>query len=87
MFIPLWLGYVVTGTLMAVLTLAWALRTRQFDDQDRARYLPLVGLPPNQAEAGRGARPHRASVAPAAILVAGAVVLAQTLWVVLRNAR
>ncbi len=51
MFVPMWLCYLVTGTAMAVLVLAWALRTRQFEDQDRARFLPLAGLTPAELAA------------------------------------
>ena len=43
MFLPVWLIFLGTGLAMAVLTVLWAMRTRQFDDQDRARFLPLKG--------------------------------------------
>jgi len=84
MFVPLWLVYLGTGTLMAVLTLVWAMRSRQFEDQDRARFLPLAGL---EAEAVRPAR--RASRverwAIVAVLACGALALLSTLAVVLRH--
>lgn len=44
MFVPLWLIFLSSGLIMAVFTVHWASRTRQFEDQHRARYLPLVGL-------------------------------------------
>ena len=44
MFVPAWLIFLASGTLMAVLTILWAIRSDQFEEQDRARYLPLVGL-------------------------------------------
>ena len=44
MFIPLWLVFLGSGLLMAVFAVLWGIRSRQFEDQDRARYLPLVGL-------------------------------------------
>jgi cbb3-type cytochrome oxidase maturation protein len=44
MFVPVWLIFMSTGLLMAILTLIWSVKTRQFDDQQRARYLPLAGL-------------------------------------------
>ncbi|RJO64535.1 MAG: cbb3-type cytochrome oxidase assembly protein CcoS [Myxococcales bacterium] len=44
MFVPLWLIFLTTGAIMAVLALIWSIRTRQFEDQDRARWLPLAGL-------------------------------------------
>ena len=43
MFLPVWLIFLGTGLAMAVLTVLWAMRTRQFDDQDRARFLQLKG--------------------------------------------
>jgi hypothetical protein len=46
MFIPLWLFYLLSGTIMAVVTLVWAVRNRQFEEQDRARFIPLAGLTP-----------------------------------------
>ena len=48
MFVPVWLIFFGTGTLMAVCTVAWSIKTRQFDDQDRARYLPFSGLSPEE---------------------------------------
>ena len=48
MFVPFWLIFLVSGTLLAVLTIVWAIGSRQFDDQDRARYLPLAGLAPGR---------------------------------------
>ena len=33
--------YLVGGAGMAVFVLVWALKSRQFQDQDRARFLPL----------------------------------------------
>ncbi len=44
MFVPLWLIFLGSGLLMAVLTVVWAIRTHQFDDQNRARFLPLTGM-------------------------------------------
>jgi cbb3-type cytochrome oxidase maturation protein len=85
MFVPVWLYYLGTGTLMAVLTLWWALRARQFDDQDRARYLPLVGMEPGELE--RAPRPvgGATKLAMAVVLLAGAWVLTSTLVVVVRT--
>ena len=50
MFVPVWLGFVVTGLVMAAVTVAWAIRTKQFDDQERARFLPLRGLSAEELE-------------------------------------
>jgi hypothetical protein len=85
MFVPLWLFFLTTGTLMAVLALAWAWHSRQFDDQDRARYLALQGL--SAAQLADVAPPRRLAgrVAVLVILLAGSLVLAATALVVLRN--
>lgn len=50
MFIPIWLIFFGTGLIMAVTTLAWSVRSHQFDDQDRARFLPLAGLTPGELD-------------------------------------
>lgn len=45
-FLVMWLGFL--GVMIAAITVAlcWAIRSRQFSDQDRARYLPLQsGIP------------------------------------------
>ena len=45
MFVPFWIIFLASGLIMAVLSVAWGIRSRQFDDQDRARFLPLADLP------------------------------------------
>lgn len=83
MFVPLWLFFLATGTLMALCTLLWATRTRQFDDQERARFLPLHDLdaPPLAAPArGRAVR-----LGLGLILASGALVIGSTLILVLRH--
>jgi nitrogen fixation-related uncharacterized protein len=87
MFVPVWLFFLATGTLMALLVLSWAIRTGQFEDQDRARYLPLCGLPDAEPGLRPPARRRIARLGVLAILASGAVALASTLWVVLRHAQ
>lgn len=43
MVIATWILYTVFGILVFSLAFLWAVRARQFWDQDRARYLPLEG--------------------------------------------
>jgi nitrogen fixation-related uncharacterized protein len=43
MYYPYFIAYMLSGLVLSVLVLIWALRNRQFRDQQRARYLPLVG--------------------------------------------
>ena len=85
MFVPLWLFFVGTGTLMAVLTLIWAVRTGQFEDQDRARHLPLVGLSAAELTAPPARRGVVMRVAVGVMILSGALVLLSTLAVVLRH--
>jgi cbb3-type cytochrome oxidase subunit 3 len=56
MFVDVWVVFLFTGVLMAGLCVLWASRTGQFEQQDRARYLPLQSVPPaelSQKPAGR----------------------------------
>jgi len=84
MFVPLWLFFLGTGTIMAVVTLVWAMRTNQFEDQDRARFLPLAALSPEELCATP--RPRRAArLGIYAVLLCGGLALLGTAVVVLRH--
>lgn len=84
MFIPLWLVYLLSGTVMAVLTLLWAVRTRQFEEQDRARYIPLASLTAAELDAPVRRAPASARIAIMGIMTVGIGALLWTLLVVLR---
>ena len=43
MFYIGWIVLTATGILTSLWVFSWALRTGQFSDQGRARYLPLTG--------------------------------------------
>ena len=58
MFVPIWIFFRFTGLVMAVFAVTWGIRSRQFDDQQRARFLPLAGL--SEEERSRKPRRHRA---------------------------
>jgi len=45
--LTIWIGLTAATLLLAGGLIAWGIRTRQFSDQDRARYLPLGELPPD----------------------------------------
>ena len=51
MFVPTWLIFLGSGTLMALWVLVWGVKNRQFEDQDRAGYLPFGGLTPAEVSA------------------------------------
>jgi len=45
MYYPYFLAYMVSGFVISLIVLLWALKNGQFKDQQRARFLPLeVGL-------------------------------------------
>jgi cbb3-type cytochrome oxidase maturation protein len=41
MYFPYFMAYMSFGFLISLLVFVWALRNGQFNDQQRARYLPL----------------------------------------------
>lgn len=43
--------YLILGLLLAVAAIAWACWTHQFEDQERARFLPLRDLSPAELDA------------------------------------
>lgn len=50
-FLVIWIGFIVLMMSVIVILLLWAIRTRQFENQDRARYLPLrSGIPADHDE-------------------------------------
>jgi len=85
MFESVWIAFLVTGLFMAVGAVVWGVRTRQFEEQDRARFLPLFGL--SEAELDEPPTPkHGPSFfANLSIIFLGLGVLAVTLVLVVRN--
>jgi cbb3-type cytochrome oxidase maturation protein len=45
MYYPYFLTYMVSGFVISLVVLFWALRNGQFKDQQRARFLPLEDKP------------------------------------------
>jgi cbb3-type cytochrome oxidase maturation protein len=43
MYLPYFIAYMLSGFVLSLVVLVWALKNRQFRDQQRARYLPLAG--------------------------------------------
>lgn len=53
----MWLTFTVMSVLGVSGVLVWAVRSRQFAGQDRARRLPLMsGIPADDGESGKGRR-------------------------------
>jgi nitrogen fixation-related uncharacterized protein len=86
MFVPVWLIFLASGTAMAVLAILWAIRSDQFEEQDRARYLPLQGLSAKELSEQPPIRRGASFYAILLIFVVGAVTLAATLAAVLKAA-
>jgi len=54
MYYPYFLAYMVSGFVISLVVLFWALRNGQFQDQKRARFLPLEeGLETEPAKVSR----------------------------------
>jgi len=45
MYYPYFISYMLAGVFIALVVFAWALKHGQFQDQQRARFLPLYGAP------------------------------------------
>jgi len=84
MFVPVWLVFLASGTLMAIVTLVWSIRNHQFDDQERARYLPLTDL--SAEELARPPRVRRGAnyFGLISILALNAVVIGFTLFLAIK---
>ena len=85
MFVPVWIVFLVTGLVMAVFAVTWGIRAKQFDDQQRARFLPLAGLSKDEIDRGP-IKPHRAETAAViALCVVGFSALLSGLFTALRH--
>lgn len=84
MFVPVWLVFLTSGTLMAIGAIVWAIRSDQFEEQDRARYLPLVGLSAQEMRERPPIRRGASFFAILAIFVSGLATLILTLALVLK---
>lgn len=49
-FLVMWLGFLGLMITAIAIPLVWAIRSRQFSNQDRARYLPLESGIPGELE-------------------------------------
>jgi cbb3-type cytochrome oxidase maturation protein len=85
MFVPVWLIFMSTGLLMAVFTLVWSVKTRQFDDQQRARYLPLAGLSAEELARQPIVRRSASLYAYGLIILIGLLSVALTMHVLLKT--
>ncbi len=84
MFVPLWLIFLTTGTIMAIVAVVGGIRHRQFDDQERARYLPLAGLTAEEMSRQPPIRRGASFWALMVIFLTGLVVMTMTIITVVR---
>ncbi len=67
-FILLWVTIAVLMLAGIAAVLVWAVRNRQFSDQDRARHLPLLsGIPEERSEVGGQSSGIRIQSPPTAV--------------------
>lgn len=85
MFVPLWVLFLTFGTLVAITALVWGIRNHQFEDQERARYLPLGDLSPEDIAAQPPARASATLFGVLAIFATVAFIMALTVAAVLRH--
>ena len=81
MYFPYFITYITIGLIIGMVVFLWALKTGQFKDQQRARFLPLEEEP---APAAKGSRISRCEIyalfcLACAGLAASAAVLIYTL--------
>ena len=49
LLLVIWILFTAIGLAAMIAALVWAVRSRQFSDQERARHLPLEsGIPPDE---------------------------------------
>ncbi|MDX9788293.1 MAG: cbb3-type cytochrome oxidase assembly protein CcoS [Desulfobacterales bacterium] len=79
MYFPYFITYIVVGFALSLIVFIWALKNGQFQDQQRARFLPLEeGMPSAPARASRWKRLEIYALfflAGAGLLSSGAVLI------------
>jgi nitrogen fixation-related uncharacterized protein len=85
MFIPIWLIFFASGMIMAICTVAWGIKTRQFEDQDRARYLSMADLSKNDLDHPPPVHKGAVFYGLIATIILGVFILLTSLIIVLRE--
>jgi len=75
-FMDVWIGYAIFGVTLFSLVFAWAVRTRQFSDLDRGRYIPLDPDEPREAKLAKASLLDRWGLRLMLIVAAGMLVAA-----------
>ena len=74
-----------SGLLMAVATIVWAIGSGQFEDQQRARFLPLSGLSASEMNSPRTAPRFADRFGMTAIWVSGLCAIGAALILTLKH--
>ncbi len=74
-YFGLWVVLVLVSLWISFLVFFWALRSGQFSDQDRARYIPLRGSQPVSRPESKSAKGSEIYVLLSLIFIAVAVVV------------
>jgi len=74
-----WILYMVVAVTVMVIAFVWAVRSGQFGDQDRARYIPLADATIQPSPDREHMQRERVSIWAIAFVVFGAALLA---WMV-----
>jgi nitrogen fixation-related uncharacterized protein len=84
-FIEVWVAYAVAGVMAFSAVLFWAVRTRQFSDFDRARFIALDSSGPDETSPSPSfvRRGDRWAVFAIGLIALG--VIAAAIWIGLRN--
>lgn len=85
MFIPMWLIFLLTGLIMAVFAVVWGIGTNQFEDQDRARFIPLAGMTSDEVAVKRTKKFRAEYAGLYAMLTVGILALGAGLVLALRH--
>ena len=67
MYYPYFVAYMAAGFVIGLVLLIWALKTGQFSDQERARFLPLEEEPETPTD--RTTRSRRTEIVALGVLV------------------
>jgi nitrogen fixation-related uncharacterized protein len=79
MYYPYFVAYMAVGFVICFLVLIWALKNDQFNDQKRARFLPLEEEP--ETPAGRMPKVRRIEIIALGVLVCAGLAASATVLV------
>jgi cbb3-type cytochrome oxidase maturation protein len=71
-----WTALIAATVLFSLVTFFWALRNGQFEEQERARFMPLIDLPPPEKPLSFKRRPIELYVLSIGVISVGAALVA-----------